>query len=83
MMKGKSILVIDDEKVILESLKMFLTEKGYSVESAASAAEGRQKVEGLKPDVVILDIRLPDGNGLELLKELRDRNREMPVIMIT
>ena len=83
MIRAKSILVIDDEKVILESLKMFLTEKGYSVESAASAAEGRQKVEGLKPDVVILDIRLPDGNGLDLLKELRDRNREMPVIMIT
>jgi len=82
-MKGKSILVIDDEKVILESLTMFLTEKGYSVENAASAAEGREKVDTLKPDIVILDIRLPDGNGLELLKELKNRAREMPVIMIT
>jgi len=81
--KGKSILVIDDEKVILESLTMFLTEKGYSVENATSAAEGREKVERLKPDIVILDIRLPDGNGLELLKELKNRAREMPVIMIT
>ncbi|HUJ70398.1 MAG TPA: sigma-54 dependent transcriptional regulator [Syntrophorhabdales bacterium] len=82
-MRGKSILVIDDEKVILESLTMFLTEKGYSVENAATAAEGREKAERLNPNVVILDIRLPDGNGLDLLKELRGRNREMPVIMIT
>ena len=82
-MRGKSILVIDDEKVILESLTMFLTEKGYSVENAATAAEGREKAERLNPNVVILDMRLPDGNGLDLLKELRGRNREMPVIMIT
>jgi len=82
-MRGKNILVIDDEKVILESLTMFLTEKGYSVENAATAAEGREKAERLNPNVVILDMRLPDGNGLDLLKELRGRNREMPVIMIT
>jgi two-component system response regulator AtoC len=82
-MKRKRVLVIDDEKVILESLKMFLTEKGYIVESASSSAEGREKVEDLKPDIVILDIRLPDGSGLDLLKELKERDKDMPVIMIT
>lgn len=82
-MKDKSVLVIDDEKVIVESLGMFLAEKGYVVENAASITEGREKVERLKPDVVILDIRLPDGSGLDLLKEFKDGNKDTPVIVIT
>jgi two-component system, NtrC family, response regulator AtoC len=82
-MRGKRILVIDDEKVIIESVGMFLSEKGYSVEGAVSATEGREKILAFRPDVVILDIRLPDGSGLDLLDELREANRELPVIMIT
>jgi two-component system response regulator AtoC len=81
--KKKSILIIDDEKVILESLKMFLTEKGYHVETAASVAEGRERIERSGPEAIILDIRLPDGSGLDLLRELKSSGREAPVIMIT
>jgi two-component system, NtrC family, response regulator AtoC len=80
--KGQ-ILIIDDEQVILESLGMFLTEKGYKAKYAASVAEGIEKFNGFKPDAVILDIRLPDGNGLDLLKELKQRNHETAVIMMT
>lgn len=82
-MKRGTILIVDDEKVILESLSMFLTEKGYTVGTALSAAEGRRKIEATRPDTIILDIRLPDGNGLEFLKELRAGGTETPVIMIT
>ncbi len=82
-MKKRSILIIDDEKIILESLKMFLTEKGYEVETAASAAEGREKLEACKPDAAIMDIRLPDGDGLDILRELKGRDSNVPVIMIT
>jgi DNA-binding response OmpR family regulator len=65
--KGR-ILIIDDEKVILESLGMFLTEKGYEARCAVCMAEGLEKIDGFRPDAVILDIRLPDGDGLDLLK---------------
>ena len=82
-MKRRSILVIDDEKIILESLKMFLTEKGYEVETAASVAEGRRKFDTCSPDAAIMDIRLPDGDGLDLLGELKSNDSKVPVIMIT
>ncbi|MGD0488425.1 MAG: sigma-54 dependent transcriptional regulator [Syntrophorhabdales bacterium] len=82
MKKGR-ILIIDDEQVILESLGMFLTEKGYEVRCGISMAEGLEKVDGFKPDAVILDIRLPDGDGLDLLRKLKSRNDEAAVIMIT
>jgi two-component system, NtrC family, response regulator AtoC len=80
--KGR-ILIVDDEKVILESLGMFLTEKGYEARGATCIAEGLEKIDGFKPDAVILDIRLPDGNGLDLLRELKSRKDEAPVIMMT
>ena len=82
-MKKKPILIIDDEKVILESLKMFLTEKGYHVETAACVAEARERIESSGPEAIILDIRLPDGSGLDLLRDLKSARRETPVIMIT
>jgi two-component system response regulator AtoC len=80
--KGR-ILIIDDEQVILESLGMFLTEKGYEVRCGLSMAEGLEKIDGFKPDAVILDIRLPDGDGLDLLRKLKSRNGDAAVIMIT
>ncbi len=82
-MKKKSILIIDDELSLLESLYMFLSEKGYDVKTAVSASEGMEKAERLKPDTIILDIRLPDGDGLDLLTELKKRTAETGVIMIT
>jgi two-component system response regulator AtoC len=82
-LKKRSILIIDDEKIILESLKMFLTEKGYAVETASCAAEGREKFVTCRPDAAIMDIRLPDGDGLDLLRELKTNNNAIPVIIIT
>jgi two-component system, NtrC family, response regulator AtoC len=80
--KGR-ILIIDDEKVILESIGMFLAEKGYEARTAVCMAEGLEEIDAFKPDAVILDIRLPDGNGLDLLKELKSRNHGAAVIMMT
>jgi two-component system response regulator AtoC len=81
--KQKRILIIDDELSLLESLYMFLSEKGYEVETAVSASEGMEKAGSSKPDTIILDIRLPDGDGLEMLKELKKRTAETGVIIIT
>lgn len=82
-MKKKKILIIDDEQSLLESLEMFLSEKGYDVCCALSAAEGVKKNESFAPDIVILDIRLPDKNGLDVLQELRQRHNEKNIIIIT
>jgi two-component system response regulator AtoC len=82
-MRRNRILIIDDEQSLLESLEMFLTEAGYKVECAASAREGLEKSRAFKPDVVILDIRLPDSNGFDVLQELRGVSEACPVIMIT
>ena len=79
----KSILIIDDEVSLLESLYMFLSEKGYDVKTAVCASEGMEKAERLRPDAIILDIRLPDADGLDLLAELKKRAPETGVIMIT
>jgi two-component system response regulator AtoC len=82
-MRRNRILIIDDEQSLLESLEMFLTEAGYKVQCAASAREGLEKSRAFKPDVVILDIRLPDSDGFDVLQELRGVSKACPVIMIT
>jgi len=82
-MKRRKILIIDDEQSLLESLEMFLGEKGYEVGCALSASEGLEKNKSFDPDVIILDIRLPDIDGLEVLQDLRRNHKEKSVIIIT
>ncbi len=81
-MKSKRILIIDDERSLLETLEMFLTEKGYSVQCALTAKEGLKQSTLFDPHVIILDIRLPDMNGLEVLQELI-QNEKKNIIIIT
>jgi two-component system response regulator AtoC len=81
-MKSKRILLVDDERPLLETLEMFLTEKDYLVRCATSAAEGLQQSAVFDPHVIILDIRLPDMNGLDALQELI-RNGRKNIIIIT
>ncbi|NNF98221.1 MAG: sigma-54-dependent Fis family transcriptional regulator [Desulfobacteraceae bacterium] len=77
------ILIIDDENSILESLEMFLSEKGHWVENAACAEQGLRRFKNFRPEIVILDIRLPDMNGLEVLDRMVDLCELAKVIMIT
>ena len=77
------VLIIDDHDAILESLSMFFSEKGYDAITAAYGKEGIKKVEAEMPDIVILDIRLPDINGIEILKKIKSINDNIFVIMIT
>lgn len=77
------ILVVDDNLEILEMLVMFFKSLGYETETATTAAEGIKQAVVFDPDVVFLDIRLPDKDGLEALKEVKALNRNLPVVMIT
>lgn len=80
---SKRILVIDDEEAILESLQMYFTEKGYIVNCAKTANEGLSFASSFYPDLIILDVRLPDVDGLEILERLKCLSRRSPVIIIT
>lgn len=83
MQSVNKVLVIDDEPSIRESLDMFLREKGCSVYSAATGAEGLRGWLKYHPQVVILDIRLPDISGLSILKEITSSDPDVKVIIIT
>jgi DNA-binding NtrC family response regulator len=81
--KGR-ILVIDDEFDIRESLEALLTLDGrYSVDLAASATEGLKKLETGSYDLVLLDLMMPDRSGMEVLDEVRQRDQETPIFMLT
>jgi len=77
------VLIIDDEKTLSLALRLALTEDGFAVEEAATGAEGLAKVEAFSPDVVLLDLRLPDMDGIGVLKEIRGGKLKPTVIMMT
>ena len=78
-----SVLIIDDEAGIRESLETLLDMEGYDVESAATAVQGLARIGERPFDLVLLDLALPDRNGIELLEELHAHDPELSVIMIT
>jgi DNA-binding NtrC family response regulator len=78
-----SVLIIDDEAAIRESLETLLQLEGYSVESAASGESGLARLGERNFDLVLLDLALPDRNGMELLAEIRSQDPQLSIIMIT
>ncbi len=80
---GGSILIIDDEAGIRESLETLLEFEGYSVESAETGEDGLSRLSERTFDLVLLDFALPDRNGLEILGDIRARDSQLAVIMIT
>jgi DNA-binding NtrC family response regulator len=77
------VLIIDDEAEIRESLQTLLEFEGYEVEAAANGVQGLSKLGDRPFDLVLLDLALPDRNGLELLPEIRALDPQISVIMIT
>jgi DNA-binding NtrC family response regulator len=77
------ILVIDDEPDIRESLEALLSSENYRVELAFNATEGLKKLETSTYDLVLVDLMMPDKSGMEVLEEIRLRDRETPLFMIT
>jgi DNA-binding NtrC family response regulator len=82
MPKG-SILVVDDEIEIREGLEALLTSENFQVTLAETGAAGLQKLEDNPYDLMLLDVSLPDRNGLELLREIRQRDPQLSIILIT
>lgn len=82
-MEKISILVVEDEKLIRWSLKQQLEKAGYIVTEAEDGATARAKWKKSGWDLALLDIKLPDANGLDLLKELHEEDPDLPIIMMT
>lgn len=79
----KHILIVDDEENILTLFEDELTEAGYRVSLADSGAAALDVVEKDAPDLVILDIRMPNMHGVEVLEKIREKHKDLPVIMCT
>jgi DNA-binding response OmpR family regulator len=77
------ILVVEDNPDILESLQSSLETDGYEVFVATRAGQALPLVAGQAPDLIILDIELPDSDGFSVLQQLRDRGNTCPVLMLT
>ena len=77
------VLIVDDEKAIRESLRMILEFEEYKVDEAGSGPEAFAKVAERAPDAVLLDIKMPEMDGLEVLTKFRQRGYEMPVLIVS
>jgi DNA-binding NtrC family response regulator len=78
-----SVLIIDDEAAIRESLQTLLELEGYEVETASDGDEGLARLADHPYDLVLLDFAMPERNGIEILQDIRERDSELAVIMIT
>jgi two-component system, OmpR family, response regulator RegX3 len=81
-MSRRRVLLIEDERSIAEPLADALKREGFEVHAAGSAAEGLEMFSAHAPDLVLLDVMLPDGDGRDVLREIRQRSRT-PVVMLT
>lgn len=77
------ILVVDDEEDICKTIRDVFTEEGYEVETAGSGREAIEKIKTKMPDLILLDVRIPGMNGIEVLKAIRKLDEGVPVAMIT
>ena len=77
------ILIVDDEPFNLDLLEQELADRGYAIERARDGVEALRKSEFTRPDLVLLDYMMPGMNGLDVLKEIRDGEFDVPVVMMT
>ena len=77
------ILIVDDETAILDTLQILLRREGFDVDVAQTGREALEKFEGEAPDIVLTDIRMPGTSGLDVLTAVRQRDSEVPVILMT
>ncbi|MCR0982706.1 sigma-54-dependent transcriptional regulator [Roseomonas populi] len=79
----QAVLLVEDELILARNLQRYLQRQGLEVRSASTLREGLRELEEFRPDVVLLDLALPDGSGLTLLAEVRARDPQAKVIVMT
>jgi len=85
MAESKKILIIDDEEDVITYLSTFFTDNGFSAISAVDGKEGVQKAVAEKPDIITLDISMPEESGVKALRDLQSNEvtKKIPVIIVT
>lgn len=81
-MRKEMVLIVDDEKTLVKALSFSLEKEGFQVEQAYDGAEGLQKAQELNPDIIVLDLMLPELDGFEVCRQLRKKT-DVPIIMLT
>ena len=81
-MSPQKVLVVDDEDHILELARLYLSREGYQIETVADGAQALARFGQTKPDLVVLDIMLPNVDGLTICREIR-KSSQVPIIMLT
>ena len=80
---NKKILIVEDEKSILSLLQEKFISEGFSVATAQNGKKGLIATEKEKPDLILLDIKMPEMDGITMAKELKKRNNDTPIIFFT
>jgi len=78
-----NVLVVDDEAVLAEMVSMALRYEGWNITTAADGSSAIASARAQRPDVVVLDVMLPDMSGLDVLRKLREENPQLPVLLLT
>ena len=78
-----NVLVVDDEAVLAEMVSMALRYEGWNIASAGDGSSALESARSQRPDVVVLDVMLPDMSGLDVLRKLREQNPQLPVLLLT
>jgi FixJ family two-component response regulator len=80
---AEKILIVDDEQVVRSSIGSYLEDQGYETSAARDGVEALKAFDGGRPDLVVLDLRLPGMDGLDILREIRSRAAEVPVVIVS
>lgn len=80
---SERIVLVDDDPGLSEVIALLLEREGYGVERAGTVKQALNRVEAGKPDLVVTDLKLPDGTGLDVIAGVRARAPRLPIIMIT
>ncbi len=82
-MTGELVLLVDDEASIVQLTRLYLEREGFRVEAAATGLEAIQKADSLSPSLMVLDVMLPELDGFEVCRRIRNANSDLPIMMLT
>jgi len=80
---GRNLLIVDDDEIFLHRLARAMTQRGYDVATAACVAAAETQAAQICPDYAVVDLRMPDGSGLDVVKVLRQINPDMRIVILT